>query len=91
MTGLEKWAELVCAGSCQGFVLSFIAVGSISVFKELVKGQWSRAVIRLTSQKNSLAAVNRMDRARKALADVGKGAEKLLWLLKGGWGEWGGK
>ena len=25
-----------------------------------------------------------MDRAGKALADVGKGAEKLLWLLKGG-------
>lgn len=28
-----------------------------------------------------------MDRARKALADVGKGAEKLLWLLKGGGGD----
>ena len=30
-----------------------------------------------------------MDRAGKALADVGKGAEKLLFV-EGGWG-WGGK
>ena len=40
------------------------------------EGEWSRAVIRLTSQKEL--------RAEKALADVGEGAEKLLWLLKGG-------
>lgn len=32
-----------------------------------------------------------MDRAGKALADVEKGAEKLLWLLRGvGVGVWGG-